>query len=476
MRSAAGADSSEYAEGIKDGDMSNGLRNLIVLISTAALIGCAAGPVSRWRNFHGDTASRGFQPVESGFALSANWVSKPYQISSSSPVIGVDYQGREIVYIGTTNGRLIALRSEDGSQKWQRSFGPDPSNNRIVGSPSVSARGDIFVITNRESGDGIVSSTLHKVDQFSNPQWSYSFPDNGYTTGSPKVISSQDGTQIIVYLSVGMPEDVQGELFVLRDNGSSAQLAARKSLGFCRFGDSGGRADLERILDAMKDSWNMVETFPIQSRQGSGVPPESFVDPTVAIDTIDGKTLIAIADSLCSIGAYEWDQTRLTVLWRQAHEFKRHSSAAVLPGGQMVFGDENGKVWAYDTKTGVKMWEYDAGQPVLATPAASAGQLVFVVSSDHLQVLNATDGNVLQNNKAIESLPLMGNTHSSPGVTSNRVYVSSDEMLTATYDLKARSHDTNFHGNRLSSIAIGRDGAVYAVAEDGTLVKYAGKQ
>ena len=50
------------------------------------------------------------------------------------------------------------------------------------------------------------------------------------------------------------------------------------------------------------------------------------------------------------------------------------------------------------------------------------------------------------------------------------------EMLTATYDLKARSHDTNFHGNGLSSIAIGRDGAVYAVAADGTLQKYAGTQ
>jgi outer membrane protein assembly factor BamB len=456
--------------------MSNSLRNLIVLVSAAALIGCAAGPASRWSNFHGDSASRGFQPVESGFALSASWISNPYRISSSSPVIGVDYQGREIVYIGTTNGRLIALRSEDGTQKWQRSFGPDSSNNRIVGSPSVSARGDIFVITNREAGDGSISSTLYKVDQFSNPHWSYSFPDNGYTTGSPKVITSQNGTHIFAYVSVGMPEDVQGELFVLRDNGSSAQLIARKQLGVCRFSASGGRSDLGHILGFMKNAWNMVKTFPVETIEDSGEMPENFVDPTVAIDTVDGNNLIAIADNLCSIGVYEWDEAQLTVLWRQGHDFKRHSSAAVLPGGQMVFGDENGKVSAYDIKTGVKMWEYDAGQPVFATPATSAGHQVFVVSKDHLQVLNAADGNVLQDNRAIERLPLLGNTHSSPAVTSNRVYVTSFEMLTATYDLKARSHDTNFHGNGLSSIAIGRDGAVYAVAADGTLRKYAGTQ
>jgi len=73
-------------------------------------------------------------------------------------------------------------------------------------------------------------------------------------------------------------------------------------------------------------------------------------------------------------------------------------------------------------------------------------------------------------------LPLLGVTHSSPAVTANRVYLSTFEMLTVTYDLKTRGHDTNFHGNGLSSVAIGHDGAVYAVASDGTIHKYAGTE
>ena len=158
--------------------MSNGLRNVIVIISAVTLVGCTVGKASRWSHFHGDTASRGFQPVESGFALSSSWVSNPYRITSSSPVIGVDYQAREVIYIGTANGKLIAIRSEDGTQKWQRALGPDPSKSRIVGSASVSDKGDIYVISNHEADDGRILSTLHKVDQFSNPQWSYSFPDN----------------------------------------------------------------------------------------------------------------------------------------------------------------------------------------------------------------------------------------------------------------------------------------------------------
>ncbi len=476
MRHVDWADELKISQGIKDSNMSNGLRNVIVIISAVTLVGCAAGKASRWGNFHGDSASRGFQPVASGFALSVSWVSNPYRITSSSPVIGADYQGREVIYIGTTNGKLIALKSDDGTQKWQRALGPDPSKSCIVGSASVSDEGDIYVISNHEADDGRILSTLHKVDQFSNPQWSYSFPDNGYTTGSPKVITSPSGTHIFVYVSVGMTDDIQGELFVLRDNGNGAQLLARKSLGVCRFDASGGRLRLEDLLRTEKDTWNMIGRFPPESKEGVYVLPDSYVDPTAAVVAGEGKTLIAIADSLCSIGVFEWDGTQLSVLWRQEHDFDGHSSAAILPAGLMVFGGEDGKVLAYDVKTGVKMWEYDAGQPVLATPAASAEQQVFVVSKDSLQVLNAADGTVLRDGKVSEKLPLLGTTYSSPAVTSNRVYVSSLEMLTATHDLKARSHDTNFRGNGLSSIAIGRDGAVYAVAEDGTLRKYAGKQ
>lgn len=458
--------------------MNNSLRKVIVLFLMVTLIGCAAGNTTRWRHFQGDAAGSGFQPVESGFALSSRWVSNPYRITSASPVIGVDYQGREVVYIGTTNGKLIAIRSEDGTQKWQRPLGSHSSNSRIVCSASVSENGDIYVITNHETDAGALLSTLHKVDQFSNTQWSYAFPDNGYTTGSPKVISSRNGSLIFVYVSVGMPADIQGELFVLRDTGNAAQLLARKPLGVCRFDASGSRPDLQKVLQSMKDAWNAVRRFPVEYKQAeiAAAVPDVFIDPTVAVVSDGVGTLIAIPDSLCSIGVFKWDGTQLSVLWRQEHDFDRHTSAAVLPGGLMVFGDDHGKVLAYDAKTGAKMWEYETGQPVFATPAFSSDRQVFVVSKDQLHVLYAADGTVQRDARSAEKLPLLGATHSSPAVTANRVYVSSDEMLTVTYDLKARSHDTNFHGNGLSSIAIGRDGAVYAVAADGTLRKYAGKE
>ena len=140
----------------------------------------------------------------------------------------------------------------------------------------------------------------------------------------------------------------------------------------------------------------------------------------------------------------------------------------------MVFGRQDGKVLAYDVQTGVKMWEFDAGQAVFATPAGSSGKLVFVMAKDQLLAINAANGALMQDANFAGKLPLTGSTHSSPAVTANLVYVASFEMLTTTYDLKTRASDTHFQGNGLSSVAIGRDGAVYGVAADGTIRKYAG--
>ena len=465
-----------YPGSRKDDSMSIYWRGLVLAFILLILLGCAGGKSTRWGHFHGNLTSQGNQPVDSGFALSSNWISKPYRITSSSPVIGSDFQNREIIYVGTADGMLVALRSEDGREKWKKTQGISGSETRIISSPSVSDEHNIYVISNRKVGDKRFRSTLHKIDQFSNQRWSYTFPGNGFVGGSPKVVSMQKEALIFVYLAVGGVEDSQGELFVLRDEGRRAQLADRKSLATCRYDLTASGSDLDDLFDFYEDTWNLVGSFPPVSDEKGVVLPNRFIDPTVAVVAGREKPLIAIADNLCSIGAFEWDGTGLSVLWRQEHSFEKHSSAAVSANGLMVFGRQDGKVQACDVETGVTMWEYDAGQPVFATPGIAAEKFIFVVSKDHIQVLNISDGTLVHDDKSSFKLPLLGVTHSSPALAANRVYVSTFEMLTVTYDLKTRGHDTNFHGNGLSSVAIGPDGAVYGVASDGTIHKYAGTE
>ena len=447
------------------------LRSTLFIWTLSIFCGCAGGKIQAWRQFHGDLPNQGFQEINSGFALSSNWISDSYKVTSASPVIGRDFQGREVLYIGTIDGALVAIRSEDGSEKWHTALDSSASHPSVVSSAAVSDTGDIYVIGSRKIGAGRAVSTLHKVDQFGYIKWSYRFADGGFTSGSPKVTRVGKDTLIFVYVTVEVNGTFQGELFVLRDDGYGAKTLDRKPLGTCRFDPHDTARNLR---DRFDHAWDLVSGFHgVQGDAHAGLP-DYFVDPTVAVDVSGENPMIAIADNLCSIGAFVWQGTELSVLWRHEHGFDQHSSPMISTNGLMVFGKSDGKVPAYDLKTGVKMWEYDAGQPVYATPAASGVTYIFVVSKDHIQVINALDGTVLQDDKLPRMLSLQGVTYSSPAATANRVYISTFEMVTLTHDLKTRGHDTHFHGNGLSSVVLGSDGSVYGIAADGTVRKYAG--
>ena len=117
--------------------MTQPLFRTIVVCCLLIITGCASG-ASRWRHFHGDLAGRGYQPVESGYALSAAWIAGPYNITSSSPVIGVALSGEEIIYVGTVDGELVALFSKDGRERWRRAFAQQDEALKIVSSPAIS--------------------------------------------------------------------------------------------------------------------------------------------------------------------------------------------------------------------------------------------------------------------------------------------------------------------------------------------------
>ena len=448
------------------------LRKAFWILSFALLLGCAGAP-TKWAQFHGDLSNQGFQEIDSGFALSPAWISKPYKISSSSPILGKDIEGKEILYVGTADAQIIAVDTSDGSEKWTRFLG-DGGATCIVSSPAVSDKRSIYVVTNREISNGRILSSLQKVDEFSNLHWSYMFPDNGFTTGSPKVITSSNQTLIFVYVLVGGPVELQGELFVLRDDEKQAELLDRKALNTCRYNSDGSNSELRNLLDYFADSWNFISGFPIEADAHRAQLPDLFVDPTPAIDISGQKMRIVIVDNLCSVGAYEWDGVELSVLWRETHDFGKHSSPALLPDGLMVFGNKDGQVFAYDAATGVKMWDYAAHEPIFATPAAAPEQFIFLVSKNHIQALHSSDGTLIHDGMLPRKLKLLGQTHGSPAVTANRVYVSAAEILTVTYDFKARGHDTNCLGNGLSSVAVSSSGDVYAVGIDGTIRKYKG--
>ena len=455
--------------------MTQSLYRTIAVCCLVILTGCASG-ASRWRYFHGDLTGQGYQPVESSYALSAAWVAGPYNITSSSPVIGVALSGAEIIYIGTVDGELLALFSEDGRERWRRTFAQQDEILKIVSSPAISTRGDVYVITSQRTAGGRVQSSLHKVDEFSTVRWSYRFADDGFTSGSPKIVKWRQQTLIFIYVNVIIDNTPQAELFVLRDMGNSVALLDRKAISRCQWGSAQQGAGPDDVFDSISAAWDFISTFPPESGESGSTLQDTFVDPTVAVSSGRELPLIAIADNMCSIGAYEWSDKGLSVVWGASHPFAKHSSSVLLDSGLMVFGRQDGKVMAHDVETGVKLWEYDAGQAVLATPAATPEDHIFIVSKSRIQVLNQEDGSLVYDGLSPRKFELGGLTHASPVVTENCVYVSTGAMLTFSHDLSTRSQDTNFRGNGLSSVALTNKGALFVVASDGTIRKYQGAQ
>jgi outer membrane protein assembly factor BamB len=448
------------------------LRSVVLTCCLIILAGCASDRIPKWRFFNGNLPGQGYLPVESGFALSPAWITQPYKITSASPVIGADINGRDIIYIGTVDGELVAINSEDGTERWRRSFASGDKIVHIASAPAVSSNGNVYVISSHRSANRRFRSVIHKVDGFSKIRWSFAFADHGFTSGAPRVLNWGGDTLIFIYVTAFVDDDPQGELLVLRDNGKTVDMLDRKALGRCNWGSADQRARSEDVLDSLSAVGEFIFADPAESGGRDGLP-DVFVDPTLAVFTDRKLPLIAIADNLCNIGAYEWND-ELSVVWRDFHPFEKHSSTALLSNGMMVFGRQDGKTLAYDMETGVKLWEHDAGLPVFGTPAATPEKNIIIIAKDHIEVLDQQNGTLIYDGELPRKFPLMGQTFASPAVSQNCIYVPTAAMFTFSHDLSTRSQDTNFRGNGLASIALANNGAVYAVADDGTIHKYLG--
>ena len=118
------------------------LRSIGTCIAIA--IGLAASSVQAWEFAHGGRDNSGFANVVTAPAGKGS-VSVPGLgkfALGAGPVVANDGS----VYVGTIEGRLIALHA-DGSPYWSRDITPGQS---IVASPAISSDGSIYVIAGAE--------------------------------------------------------------------------------------------------------------------------------------------------------------------------------------------------------------------------------------------------------------------------------------------------------------------------------------
>jgi outer membrane protein assembly factor BamB len=409
------------------------------------------GSSSAWRQFHGVGSSAGVALRHTAPAVQRMWRREVGPVLASSPVI--DDSG--FVYLGTSDGWLVRV-TPDGSVLRRALAG-----GLVYGPVAVGIDGSVYAITqlgNEKGADVPFRCRLVKHGPGLVGEWAIDLPEDMMTTGAPKLWEREDGTTF-VFVHVGNAN--ANELLVFDSGG---EIRARSDRLRCTRPIVGSGFDFN-----FSDLWDWLVLDPPQPA-GPKIPPPS---PTPAIFEAphllgSGRVVVVTADGVCAIRGFDFDGRNLEERWGRGHDLDvAHASPAVIAGGLVVIGNDDGTVLGLDVLSGTQLWQYDAGEyeSVIAT-AASFVRPIFVVSRSKLHALDS-NGSLMEK----VSLPIF--SFASPAVSADWVYVAESGNL-LSYSLagvSSSTRDGTCNGGLLTP-AIGPDGTVVAVHDHRELWAY----
>ncbi len=442
-------------------------------VLVAALLGC--GPASAWEFAHGDRDNSGFANVTTAPAGKGS-VTVP-GLGAFRPGAGPVIAPDGTVYLGTAQGRLIALHA-DGSPFWSRDITRGQS---IVASPAIAPDGSIYVIGVERIRDNrvnppkeTINSTLHRFNSTGAWLAQIPFPDHGGmgpAAIAPPGIWRFGGTEAIIVPT----------LYANRPNGrpmvrliafspTGQVLDDKVMLGFAS--DITGGTDgntLEQVVC-------LVPPIVLACHISLGfTPPASWllVDvppmPGVAIVTGGGTPLILASDHHKDLIGYSFTNQRFNEVFRRHQEdFFMRTPPMILPSGRAAIGLQQ----VGDPHRA------DAGRLVLVTPNGSRTGQVDGVQALHAAPTRLSDGrivvvgargriSVIKGTQIAATLNAPGRSIASAAASRNHLFVSAEGGF-VTYDAAtlAEVARVDWLGGGLNPPAIGPKGHVYAIASD----------
>jgi len=343
-----------------------------------------------WATFKANVGRSGFTESSAPESGHVFWKFQTGGAIVSSPVVADG-----IIYVGSTDGHLYAVKAASGSKLWSVQLGSG------ISSPTV-ASGKVFVTC--KPGDIVA------LDMYSGTQvWRQPLgEESGF--GSPLVVGSQvfvNGNQTVHVFNVGVGANLYNVDVNTRGSGGIAPLAydgdlilAFRNTGYV-FGCNGFEAANGNgrfwitigpsAVDTLKsgpavsegrtyavsvdpEGYSIVyalEAFGMRawSQQLGGVTEAS---PAVAY----GLVYIPTDKNVCALNA-----TDGAIKWSYPVEGGGSVSSPAVADGEVFFGLDNGYVYALDAYSGSLIWDCKTGGAVYSSPAISDG-LLFVGSND----------------------------------------------------------------------------------------------
>ena len=455
-----------------------------------------------WSRFHGDAVNSGFVDVVTAPAGKGS-LSVP-GLGTFAPGAGPVIAPDGTVYLGTEQGKLIALQA-DGSPVWSRELSKAFGDNlRIVASPAVGADGSIYVVgvvTFRDhTGGQTVTrhiSELHKFTPGGDLSWHTRLPEGEFGTGAnasgPPNIWQSSGTEAVMVLASFGPSATVAvgpnatltlgrvtRLFAFSTDGVMLTDTVVSRLSTKTHAGSLGAA--LRFLCFSCVDFHLPPPIPADPADRL---PADFRLPTpgpAVVEVSGGPPLVIVSDDFHDVVGYSFFPSRRFIEVFRSHDgahFMR-SSPMLLSSGHTAVGtagvgsDDGAIIFTEPAESKLRPVTVKGMGTILPTPTRLADTRVVVVEprfgvdpGTAISVLKRVAVAVPPPMRILSRTVLPGQSIAAAAASPIHVFVSTAGEF-HTFDAGAMTEVSRFSwvGGGMSPPAIGPAGHIYAIASN----------
>ena len=289
-----------------------------------------------------------------------------------------------IIYIGSRDGKVVAINSSTQSKQWDYTITPPTS---IYTTPIVD--GDL-VYVGTYNGIVLALNTSARVEDLPFPQarygeWEWYCP-----------IENAKSNAIVADLA--MSEDA---LYVASSNGRVYSLD--KGSG----DENWKREDIPVLTENAEKLWNSPVI------QGNTLYVSTFDGHIYTLSAETGQLLDwsfeaeagfasvpVIYEDIIYVGSFDRHLYAATIgsdvpLWKFPQEKPAGNwfwASPIINEGIVYAGCLDGKLYAIEAKTGEKLWEFDAESPIVSSPVLIDNLLIVGAESGNVYVINPETG------------------------------------------------------------------------------------
>jgi len=289
-----------------------------------------------------------------------------------------------IIYVGSRDGRVVAINSSTQSQQWDYTITPSTT---IYTTPIVD--GDL-VYVGTYNGKILALNTSARGEDLPFPQarygeWEWYCP-----------IENAKSNAIVADLA--MSEDA---LYVASSNGRVYSLD--KGSG----DENWKREDIPVLTENAEKLWNSPVI------QGNTLYVSTFDGHIYALSAETGELLDwffkaeagfasspVIYEDIIYVGSFDRHLYAVKIgsdvpLWKFPQEKPAGNwfwASSIVDEGIVYAGCLDGKLYAIEAKTGEKLWEFDAESPIVSSPVLMDNLLIVAAESGNVYVINPETG------------------------------------------------------------------------------------